>query len=204
MVIAIRILDQILRDRFGYAQILFIFSGRRGIHCWVCDEQARKLTAEGRKSILDFLTIQRDADYTARMPKKMDGYLQQLYDNILLPAFEKHIIPEQEIFTNSRLMKRIPSQKKTWNEIKTTTSVYDVVFTFTYPRFDTKVTAGLNHLLKAPFCVHPKTGRICVPINPASVEEFRIEQVPTLDQLIGGSYQNIDHYVQEFERLAIK
>jgi DNA primase small subunit len=29
----------------------------------------------------------------------------------------------------------------------------------TYPRIDIKVTEGFNHLLKAPFSVHPKTGK---------------------------------------------
>lgn len=30
----------------------------------------------------------------------------------------------------------------------------------------------MNHLLKAPFCVHPKTGRLCVPIDPERAEDF--------------------------------
>jgi DNA primase small subunit len=39
-------------------------------------------------------------------------------------------------------------------------------------------------LLKAPFCVHPKTGRICVPVDPEQIDEFDPELVPTVGQLL--------------------
>ena len=43
----------------------------------------------------------------------------------------------------------------------------------------------MNHLLKAPFCVHPKTGRICIPIDPNKCDELDPSAVPTLSKLIG-------------------
>lgn len=58
-----------------------------------------------------------------------------------------------------------------------------VVITYTYPRLDIEVSKTMNHLLKAPFCVHPKTGRICVPIDPADVDAFDPLRVPTVAQL---------------------
>ena len=47
-----------------------------------------------------------------------------------------------------------------------------IIFSHVYPRLDAEVSKHMNHLLKAPFCVHPKTGRVCVPIDPSKCDEF--------------------------------
>ncbi|MCL7040262.1 hypothetical protein MKW94_015377, partial [Papaver nudicaule] len=61
--------------------------------------------------------------------------------------------------------------------------VKEIVFSYTYPRLDMGVTKLTDHLLKAPFCVHPYTGRICIPIDPNRCEEFDPMAVPTLSTL---------------------
>ena len=45
-------------------------------------------------------------------------------------------------------------------------SIEALILTYLYPRIDVNVSTGINHLLKSPWCVHPKTGKICVPIDP--------------------------------------
>lgn len=60
----------------------------------------------------------------------------------------------------------------------------DVVLQYTYPRLDSEVTKHRNHLLKAPFCIHPATGRVCVPVDPSRVDDFNPEKVPTIGQLL--------------------
>jgi len=41
----------------------------------------------------------------------------------------------------------------------------------------------MNHLLKSPFVVHPKTGRVCVPIEPSKCDDFDPFAVPTIAEL---------------------
>ena len=60
----------------------------------------------------------------------------------------------------------------------------DIILQYTYPRLDSEVTKLRKHLLKAPFCVHPATGRVCVPIDPKTVGDFDPEKAPTVAELL--------------------
>lgn len=64
------------------------------------------------------------------------------------------------------------------------TALEDIILLYTYPRLDAEVSKHRNHLLKAPFCVHPKTGRVCVPLDVESIDRFDPEGVPTVVQLL--------------------
>jgi DNA primase small subunit len=69
----------------------------------------------------------------------------------------------------------------------------DIVFEYTYPRLDGEVSKKMNHLLKSPFCIHPKTGTVCVPIDVRTVEDFDPLGQPTVMKLLS----EIDEWHEE-------
>jgi hypothetical protein len=54
---AVRVLDAALRTQFGYHHLLWVYSGRRGIHLWISDDEAMGLTDELRRAVVGALTV---------------------------------------------------------------------------------------------------------------------------------------------------
>lgn len=69
----------------------------------------------------------------------------------------------------------------------------DIILEYTYPRLDVEVSKKQIHLLKSPFVIHPKTGRVCVPIDTRRLEQFDPLSVPT----VSGLLRQIDEWDHE-------
>ncbi|KAI0821929.1 prim-pol domain-containing protein [Trametes gibbosa] len=226
---AVRVLDRALRDQFGYRHLLWVYSGRRGIHLWISDREALELTDEQRRALVGCLTvIQGGKEMHKKVnvrqgAKPLPPSLASAY-KILEPIFHELVLADQDCFQSDEgweaLLHLVPdpdivkplraiweerpgrSSERKWQDLEDeiaqkrskTTSRFspaalaaakeDIILQYTYPRLDAEVSKHRNHLLKAPFCVHPKTGRVCVPVDPRTVDRFDPARVPTVGQLL--------------------
>ncbi|KAI8644147.1 hypothetical protein BD408DRAFT_413791 [Parasitella parasitica] len=219
MTVAIKVIDTSLRDDFGFEQILWVYSGRRGVHCWVCDQSARKLDNESRKAIVSFLDIIKGGSQVARkvkLPMNLHPSLRRSF-KIVDKHFKSLLLSNMgildraetwdkvlDIIPDAEVREKIESQwiehpnksgAEKWSILENAINkaekkkkfkdevARDIEFQYCYPRLDIKVSTAINHLLKSPFCAHPKTLRVCVPIKVDECESFNPLTVPNLATL---------------------
>jgi DNA primase small subunit len=71
--------------------LLWIFSGRRGVHCWVCDAEARALTDDQRAAIVESFTYIKGAKGQAIVDVRPHPSVDRAFD-ILEPLFKKLLV----------------------------------------------------------------------------------------------------------------
>lgn len=55
--LAIQVIDVAIREDFGIENRIWVFSGRRGVHCWMSDSRVRFLKEQGRRAFIEYLDI---------------------------------------------------------------------------------------------------------------------------------------------------
>jgi len=214
---AVRVLDRALREEFGYKRLLWVYSGRRGIHLWISDKEAMGLADGERKAIVGWLGVIMGGANARKVNVHVGGKLPPSLQNAmnhLRTIFGSLILETQDCFASEQgtedLLKLIPETKLAetlkaswsahpnrsstdkWQDLAGYRSTYktlnqtmeNIILHYTYPRLDAEVSKHRNHLLKAPFCVHPKTGKVCIPVDVDRVEKFDPGAVPTVKQLL--------------------
>ena len=111
MVAAYEVLDMLLREAFGFRHVLWVFSGRRGIHAWVCDPAAASMPNPLRKAVTNFLNFSLNSDKSSAMVKeellRRRGYrlLGLVYD--ILKRYRRFLLHEQRVLQKREVFERV-------------------------------------------------------------------------------------------------
>ena len=73
MTVAVKIIDGCLREDFNFQNLLWVYSGRRGVHCWVADPEARKLTGSARGAVAEYLQIVSGGEHKTKVNYVIGG-----------------------------------------------------------------------------------------------------------------------------------
>ncbi|XP_014234485.1 DNA primase small subunit-like [Trichogramma pretiosum] len=228
MALAMQILDEAFREDFGFQHILWTFSGRRGVHCWVCDESARQLKKQTRFSVASYLQVVTGGVYRKKkvdLKEPIHPFVRRVLDRVQSIFIDMCVIEQNILGTNEMVSKfleilnnlsmrtevhsifkkyttslerwlafvecfrtKINNGSEEWNEFPFL--IEEIMLQYTYPRLDINVTLGLTHLLKSPFSVHPDTGKIGIPLDIKTIENFDIKLVPNVFDI----FDQVDAY----------
>lgn len=106
---AIKVIDAALRDDFGFEHILWVYSGRRGAHAWVCDPRARNLSDDRRRAIAGYLEILRGGSQSGKrvnLKRPLHPHLTRSLD-ILKNHFAQTTLKDQDTFASSEQADRL-------------------------------------------------------------------------------------------------
>jgi len=151
-------IDETLREDFGFEKITWVFSGRRGLHCWVSESsEVMELDEEAREAIVEWISPQgenfRRPLYWQKRALKIFGKVDQIGRIDVVDVTAKKKVAEIWKTVRKRL-----------------------------PRVDRQVTIDVNRLLRMPGSIHPTTGRLVTIVK--DIQTFYVDDSPTIYELI--------------------
>ncbi|XP_067019631.1 DNA primase small subunit-like isoform X2 [Acropora muricata] len=197
MVVAMKIVDSALKRDFGFQHRLWVYSGRRGVHCWVCDASARKLSQNARSAVAEYLSVIKGGENQIKKVNLRTPYHPYIRHSseILLSHFVDLVIEKQDMLSCKErwdgILALVPESIRTelnasWSKSKKTS----------VQRWD-ELEVRLDNLnKKSARCLANNIvdmvvpGRVCVPISMADVDSFDPFTVPTISQLCDEIDQN--------------
>ncbi|KAK3985916.1 putative DNA primase small subunit [Cladorrhinum sp. PSN332] len=114
---AVKVIDTGLRKDFGFEHILWVYSGRRGAHAWVCDRKARQLDDHKRKAIAGYFVAVKggkEGGKRVNLRRPLHPHLSRSLD-ILKEHFQPDILEAQDPWREdekaAHLLSLIPDTK---------------------------------------------------------------------------------------------
>ena len=188
-------IDETMKDDFGFKEVIWIFSGRRGVHGWVMDKITQDFDQAQRVAILNYLTFIHDEKRTQsieEIPNEAKPLRNRIY-SLVAKSFLEKSTPEQlkelgisinkakEIIQNVQLSEQFDHHQYNIiipNDTLVRRKLSDEFILRRYPRIDRKVTMDTRRVSRMPYSVHGKTGQIAIEIK--DIGNFYPDSAPTI------------------------
>lgn len=108
---AIKVIDTALREDFGFEHILWVYSGRRGVHAWVCDPRARIMPDDRRKALAGYLELIRGGSQSGKkvnIKRPLHPHIVRSLE-ILKNDFARTTLGDQDTFESDEQAERLLS-----------------------------------------------------------------------------------------------
>lgn len=210
--------DSLLADLYDFKHRLWVYSGRRGLHCWVLDERAFDMSDAARFTLVNVFeqikqdlpsravqstrrVLSRHVDLCTRVKNLFSEHAERcptlfMVDRVRATTIAvaaaqvaksnddngaTQTMSPTELAASGMWLptaKDLPTMcmaheawssflvaiaKKSGEYVARCVEIA-VAAHFFFPRIDKSVTQRMGHLLKLPFCVHPKTSSVCIPL----------------------------------------
>jgi DNA primase catalytic subunit len=159
--VAIEIISFVFHNFLGLKdeEVVFFFSGRKGFHCWVLNEDYFYDILPQR-----FKRAQTQNQGDTLPEGGITENILQLFDPKKSPHEIADAMADICRFTYDEL-----KEDDKWIELFSNcvnkVTLKEDLFKLFLPKFDSNVTTGHNHLIKGPMVIHPGTGSVCCVID---------------------------------------
>ncbi len=201
---AMYFISETLEEDFGVQDYQWVFSGRRGVHCWVKDKIFKKFDQKLRMAIMDYLTLVSDEGSRSKIhfPLEHARSLEKRIYRVLTMSFFKNL-PQKLILKETNFTKNsiefilkkyrdkrfltIEEYLDVVNQMKrvsdeTSIRLVKAIMKYRYPRFDKSVSIDTKRLLRLPGSIHGSTGKKCTLIKDFT--SFSPDDVETIWQIV--------------------
>lgn len=147
-----KIINWILINVLGLENLTFVYSGNKGFHCIANDDIIMDADDIARKAIVEYFNPK--FIFTNNPTHYTNSIINSVYDNIVGPVYLK-ILQEQntdKLFDDKRVRRNMDEKIAACSLL--------------WPILDNTVTEKMDHLLKVPLNIHPKSNRVCWLIKP--------------------------------------
>ncbi|UZP42397.1 hypothetical protein NXS19_010213 [Fusarium pseudograminearum] len=116
MTMAIKVVDVALREDFGFKHIMWVYSGRRGAHAWVCDKKVRSMDDQKRRAIAGYLEVVKGGAQSGKkvnVRRPLHPHLARSLE-ILKTHFQEDVLEVQDPWASpeqsEKLLQLLPNQ----------------------------------------------------------------------------------------------